>query len=108
LRPTLVLLAIAVVVGACKAPPITKADCFGDIAYSFVGWTADIDAGAPAGEEVFAMITADEVVLTATPAAPDGSYRVIRGRGLCVARDGLVGGVSKRAFGQTRTVEVMP
>lgn len=107
------VLVLGIIAAACesappKPAPFTAAECYGHIAYSFAGWTHDIDFDPPVSEPVYAMITDDEVSLGTSPIQADGSYDVIRARAVCVARDDLAGGISKRPFGPTRTIHVVP
>ena len=77
-------------------------DCFGDVPYSFNGWTtlAEIDQQeGPADGRVFALITRDEVVLTVSPPAADGSTASLVGRGVCWTWPDA-GQVSKGAIGE--------
>jgi hypothetical protein len=88
------------------APPLTPQDCFGDVPYSFVGWTtlAELRPQAgPADLRVYALVTRDEVVLTVSPPAADGSTVSIVGRGVCWTWPGA-DGVSKAALDRTRQV----
>ena len=90
-------------VAACgiQPGPLRASDCFGEVPYSFIGWTSPTDVSlqpsdALEADRVFVMITRDEVVLTVTPSAPDGSTQSLVGRGICWT-DGS-GSISKAAF----------
>lgn len=112
-RRWIAVVVLGAMVAACesappKPAPFLAVDCFGDVAYSFAGWTHEVDFDPPVSEPVYAMITVDEVSLGTSPIQADGSYDVIRARAVCVARDGLVGGLAKRAFGPSRRIHVVP
>lgn len=84
--------------------PLQAADCFGDVPYSFAGWTT-LDAikqeAEPGVDRVYALVTRDEIVLTNSPVNPDGTSSRLIGRGACWT---IAGGdsVTKSAFGASR------
>ena len=105
------LMAVAVATAGCSllpgASPLRAEDCFGTVPYSFSGWTTleaigqqGHPADGPAPERVYAMMTRDEVVLTVSPPAADGSTFSIMGRGVCWTWPDAPG-ISKASIGET-------
>jgi hypothetical protein len=108
----LAVLAVAGIVAGCsllpgEVPLLRAEDCFGTVPYAFSGWTTldaigqqDPAAERPAPERVYAMVTRDEIVLTVSPPAADGSTFSLMGRGACWTWPGAPG-VSKASIGET-------
>jgi hypothetical protein len=96
---------------ACQllAPgPIGAGDCFGDVPYSFVGWTTTRELGiGPEDERIYALVTAGEVRLAGGPLNADGSHIAVIGRGVCYTDEGRTV-VSQQSLGPTRQVRVAP
>ena len=95
---------------ACQllAPgPISAGDCYGDVPYSFVGWTSKRELGiAPEDGRIYALVTRDEVELSSTVRS-DGRILVIRGRGACFT-DAERTGITLQAYGPDRRLVVEP
>jgi hypothetical protein len=108
--PTSVILVLASS-AACQlllAGPIGAGDCYGDVPYSFVGWTTKRELGiGPEDGRIYALVTAGEVRLASGPLAADGSHDVVIGRGVCYT-DEVSKVISQQSLGHPRQVRVAP
>jgi hypothetical protein len=106
--------AIAIVLVASSAAcqlltpgPIGAGDCFGDVPYSFVGWTTKRQLGiGPEDGRIYALVTRDEVELSSMLRS-DGRILVIRGRGACFT-DTERTGITLQGYGSERRLVVDP
>jgi len=109
------LVAAAGAVGGCglvpgEAPLLRAEDCFGNVAYSFSGWTTLEAIGLPHGPNdgpadgrIYALVTHDAIVLDVSPPGADGRTSSIMGRGACWTWAGAPG-ISRASIGGTTLV----